>query len=191
MGYRGVLIFTCLCQFIFGPSLWTSNPVTLCLWILFSVVNGSKVVGLVILMGEGSYLVVLRCIAEIFLFIQYELIYFKFMDLGWSLDWTVVLSPLWLGICLGTGFTMCLVIIFLCRVVSLCCVRVKRVDLVFAYVSTCFSVCWMTILFLVVRICCVIGQEGNFSEILCEILVISGCAIINSGLLALHWYSIE
>ena len=63
--------------------------------------------GLVILMGEGSYLVVLRCIAEIFLFSQYELIYFKFMDLGLNVEWTVLLSPLWLGICLGTGFTMC------------------------------------------------------------------------------------
>jgi hypothetical protein len=83
-----------------------------------------------------------------------------------------------------------LVIIFLCRVVSLCCMRVKRVDLVFAYVSTCFSVCYMTIIFLLVRICCVIGQEKNFSEILGEILVMCGCTIINSGLIALHWNSI-
>lgn len=163
---------------------------TLGLWVVFSIVNGSKVLGLVIMMGEGSYLVVLRCIAEIFLLVQYELVYLKFMDLGWNLEWTVVLSPLWLLVCLGTGFTMCLVIIFLCRVVSLCCMRVKRVDLVFAYVSTCFSVCYMTIIFLLVRICCVIGQEKNFSEILGEILVMCGCTIINSGLIALHWNSI-
>lgn len=69
--------------------------------------------------------------------------------------------------------------------------RVKRVDLVFAYVSTCFSVCYMTIIFLLIRICCVIGQEKNFSEILCEILVMGGCAMINSGLIPLHWHSIE
>lgn len=49
----------------------------------------------------------------------------------------------------------------------------------------------MTIVFLLVRICCVIGQENNYGETLCEILVMCGCAMFSSGLVALHWYSIE